>query len=130
MGVLDYKVHHGASTVVKNKRDLCDINEPSLVLPAVVFNIKLLSMSFRILRNTKGAVTAVEVKFSSQPPPRGSGDLVPATPCPRERRPGSSHPLPEGASFVASMIITEFPNNGETRWRYYRDRIGYHSITI
>ena len=67
MGVLDYKVHHGARTVVKNKRDLCGINQPSLVLPAVVFNIKLLNMPFRILRNTNGAVIAVEVKFGGQP---------------------------------------------------------------
>ncbi|XP_020612658.1 uncharacterized protein LOC110051027 [Orbicella faveolata] len=33
VGVLDYKVHHGASTVIKKRRDLCGINESSLMSP-------------------------------------------------------------------------------------------------
>ena len=36
--VLDYKVHHGASTVIKKRRELCGINETSLVLPTVFFD--------------------------------------------------------------------------------------------
>ena len=38
VGVLDYKVHHGASTVIKKRRELCGINETSLVLPTVFFD--------------------------------------------------------------------------------------------
>ena len=38
VGVLDYKFHHGASTVIQKRRDMCGINEPTLVLPTVFFD--------------------------------------------------------------------------------------------
>ena len=38
VGVLDYKVHHGARTVIRKRRDLCGINDTSLVLPTVFFD--------------------------------------------------------------------------------------------
>ena len=38
VGVLDYKVHHGARTVLVKRKDLCGINESSLVLPTVFFD--------------------------------------------------------------------------------------------
>ena len=38
VGVLDYKESNGADIVIKKRRDLCGINESSLVLPTVVFD--------------------------------------------------------------------------------------------
>jgi len=38
VGVLDYKDSNGADIVIKRRRDLCGINESSLVLPTVVFD--------------------------------------------------------------------------------------------
>ena len=38
VGVLDYKDSNGADIVIETRRDLCGINEPSLVLPTVVFD--------------------------------------------------------------------------------------------
>ena len=38
MGVLDYKAYFGASSLIKKRRDLCGINESSLVLPTVMFD--------------------------------------------------------------------------------------------
>ena len=82
MGVLDYKFHRGASTVLNRRRDLFGINETPLVLPTVFFEtfftlsvIKLLNMSFPIQRSTNVAVyfckrerhyDSCEVKFGGQ----------------------------------------------------------------
>ena len=38
VGVLDYTVHNGANVVLKRRRELCGINETSLVLPTVFFD--------------------------------------------------------------------------------------------
>ncbi|XP_078378908.1 uncharacterized protein LOC144662050 [Oculina patagonica] len=38
VGVLDYEVHHGASVVLQRRKQLCGLNETSLVLPTVFYD--------------------------------------------------------------------------------------------
>ena len=82
VGVLDYKVHHGARTVIKKRRDLCGINEPSLVLPTVFFDAIFNAFHHRAVehvlpyptQNERGCICccnrdtmiAVEAKFGGQ----------------------------------------------------------------
>ena len=82
VGVLDYKPYFGARSLIKKRRDLCGINESSLVLPTVMFDAIFNAFHhkavehvlpyptqyergcmFAINRNT---MIAVEVKFGGQ----------------------------------------------------------------
>ena len=82
VGVLDYKAYFGASSLIKKRRELCGINEPSLVLPTVMFDGLFNAFHhkavehvlpyptqyergcmFAVNRNT---MIAVEVKFGGQ----------------------------------------------------------------
>ena len=82
VGVLDYKAYFGASSLIKKRRELCGINESSLVLPTVMFDAIFNAFHhdavehvlpyptqyergcmFGINRNT---MIAVEVKFGGQ----------------------------------------------------------------
>jgi len=82
VGLLDYKVHHGASTVIKKRRDLCGINEPSLVLPTVFFDAIFNAFHHRAVEHVlpyptqyergcifccnRDTMITVEVKFGGQ----------------------------------------------------------------
>jgi len=82
VGVLDYKVHHGASTVIEKRRDLCGINEPSLVLPTVFFDAIFNAFHHKAVEHVlpyptqyergcmyccnRNTIMAVEVKFGGQ----------------------------------------------------------------
>ena len=82
VGVLDYKVHHGASSVIKKRRDICGINESSLVLPTVFFDAIFNAFHHKtvehvlpyptqyergcIFASNRDTMIAVEVKFGGQ----------------------------------------------------------------
>ena len=82
MGVLDYKVHHGASTVLYKKKTICGINEPSLVLPTVFFDAIFNALHHKAVEHVlpyptqyerrcmfccnRDTMIAVEVKFGGQ----------------------------------------------------------------
>ena len=82
VGVLDYKVHHGASTVINKRRDICGINEPSLVLPTVFFDAIFNAFHHKAVEHVlpyptqyergcmfasnRDTMIAVEVKFGGQ----------------------------------------------------------------
>ena len=82
VGVLDYKIHHGASTVIKKRRDLCGINETSLVLPTVFFDAIFNAFHHKAVEHVlpyptqyergcmfasnRDTMIAVEVKFGGQ----------------------------------------------------------------
>ena len=82
VGVLDYKVHHGASRVLNTRRDSCGINEPSLVLPTVYFDAIFNAFHHKavehvlpyptkyerscIFSSNRNTMIAVEVKFGGQ----------------------------------------------------------------
>ena len=81
-GVLDYKIHHGASTVIEKRRHLCGINEPSLVLPTVFFDAIFNAFHHKAVEHVlpyptqyergcmyccnRNTIIAVEVKFGGQ----------------------------------------------------------------
>ena len=82
VGVLDYKVHDGASIVLNRRRDLCGINETSLVLPTVFFDAIFNAFHHKavkhvlpyptkyergcIFSSNRNTMIAVEVKFGGQ----------------------------------------------------------------
>ena len=82
VGVLDYKLHHGASFVLNTRRDLCGIKEPSLVLPTVFFDALFNAFHHKavehvlpyqsqyergsIYSTNRNTMIAVEVKFGGQ----------------------------------------------------------------
>ena len=82
VGVLDYKVHHGASTVIKKRRDICGINETSLVLPTVFFDALFNAFHHKAVEHVlpyptqyergcmyccgRNTMIAVEIKFGGQ----------------------------------------------------------------
>ena len=82
VGVLDYKVHDGASTVLNRRRDLCGINESSLVLPTVFFDAIFNALHQKAVEHVlpyptkyergciyccnRNTMIAVEVKFGGQ----------------------------------------------------------------
>ena len=82
VGVLDYKFHHGASVVLDRRRELCGINEPSLVLPTVFFDAIFNAFHHKavehllpyptqyergcIFASNRDTMIAVEVKFGGQ----------------------------------------------------------------
>jgi len=82
VGVLDYKVHHGADVVLTLRRDLCGINETSLVLPTVLFDALFNAYHHEAIGHIlpypsqyeqecafcshRKALIAVEVKFGGQ----------------------------------------------------------------
>ena len=84
VGVLDYKVHHGASTVIKTRRNIhvCGINETSLVLPTVFFDTIFNAFHYKVVEHVlpyptqyergcmycgnRNIMIAVEVKFGGQ----------------------------------------------------------------
>ena len=82
VGVLDYKVHHGASTVIRKRRDLCGINETSLVLPTVFFDAIFNAFHHKAVEHVlpyptqyergcmfccnRDTMIAVEIKFGGQ----------------------------------------------------------------
>jgi len=82
VGVLDYKAFFGASSLLKVRRDLCGINEPSLVLPTVMFDGLFNAFHYKavehvlpyptqyergcIIASNRDTIIAVEVKFGGQ----------------------------------------------------------------
>ena len=82
VGVLDYKVHNGASFVIKKRRDLCGINESSLVLPTAIYDAIVNAFHYKAIEHilpystqyervcmfasNRGTQIAVEVKFGGQ----------------------------------------------------------------
>ena len=82
VGVLDYKIHHGASIVLNKRRFLCGVNEPSLVLPTVFFDAIFNAFHYKavnhvlpyptkyerscIFSSNRNTMIAVEVKFGGQ----------------------------------------------------------------
>ena len=83
VGVLDYAVHHGASTVIRKRRDVCGINETaSLVLPTVFFDAIFNAFHYKavehilpyptqyehscIFASNRDTMISVEVKFGGQ----------------------------------------------------------------
>ena len=82
VGVLDYKQHHGASTVIKKRRDICGINETTLVLPTVYFDAIFNAFHLKAVEHVlpyptqyervcmyccnRDTVMTVEVKFGGQ----------------------------------------------------------------
>ena len=82
VGVLDYKVHHGARTVIRKRRDLCGINDTSLVLPTVFFDAIFNAFHHKAVEHVlpyptqyergcmfcsnRDTMIAVEVKFGGQ----------------------------------------------------------------
>ena len=82
VGVLDYKVHHGADVILKLRRKLCGINETSLVLPTVLFDALFNAYHHKAIEDilpypteherecafcsNRKALIAVEVKFGGQ----------------------------------------------------------------
>jgi len=82
VGVLGCEVHHGTSTVLNRRRDLCGINEPSLVLPTVFFDTFFNAFHHKavehvlpyptqyergcIFASERDTMIAVEVKFGGQ----------------------------------------------------------------
>ena len=81
-GVLDYKVHHGADVILALRRNLCGINETSLVLPTVLFDALFNAYHHKAIEHIlpyptqyerecafcshRKALIAVEVKFGGQ----------------------------------------------------------------
>ena len=82
VGVLDYKVHHGARNVLNKRRYLCGINESSLVLPTVFFDAIFNAFHHKAVEHVlpyptqyergcmfasnRDTMIAVEVKFGGQ----------------------------------------------------------------
>ena len=82
VGVLDFKVHHGASIVLNKRRVLCGINETSLVLPTVVYDAMFHAFHHKAVEHVlpyptqyergcmystdRDTMIAVEVKFGGQ----------------------------------------------------------------
>ena len=82
VGVLDYKVHHGADFILKLRRNMCGINETSLVLPTVLFDALFNAYHHKAIADilpyptkherecafcsNRKALIAVEVKFGGQ----------------------------------------------------------------
>ena len=82
VGVLDYKVHHGADIILTLRRNLCGINETSLVLPTVLFDAIYNAYHHKAIEHIlpyptqyerecafcshRKALIAVEVKFGGQ----------------------------------------------------------------
>jgi len=82
VGVLDYKFHHGARIVLNSRRELCGINESSLVLPTVFFDAIFNAFHHKavehilpyptqyergcIYASNRDTMIAVEVKFGGQ----------------------------------------------------------------
>ena len=82
VGVLDYKAFFGASSLIKIRRELCGINESSLVLPTVMFDGLFNAFHHKavehvlpyptqyergcIIASNRDTIIAVEVKFGGQ----------------------------------------------------------------
>ena len=82
VGVLDYKAFFGASSLMKLRRELCGINESSLVLPTVMFDGLFNAFHHKavehvlpyptehergcIVASNRDTIIAVEVKFGGQ----------------------------------------------------------------
>ena len=82
VGVLDYKAFFGASSLMKIRRELCGINESSLVLPTVMFDGLFNAFHHKavehvlpyptqyergcITASNRNTIIAVEVKFGGQ----------------------------------------------------------------
>ena len=82
VGVLDYKAFFGASSLMKIRRELCGINESSLVLPTVMFDGLFNAFHHKavehvlpyptqyergcIAASNRNTIIAVEVKFGGQ----------------------------------------------------------------
>ena len=82
VGVLDYKVHHGASTVLYKRKNICGINDPSLVLPTVFFDAIFNAFHHKAVEHVlpyptqyergcmycchRDTMIAIEVKFGGQ----------------------------------------------------------------
>ena len=82
VGVLDYKAFFGASNLMKTRRELCGINESSLVLPTVMFDGLFNAFHHKavehvlpyptqyergcIIASNRDTIIAVEVKFGGQ----------------------------------------------------------------
>ena len=82
VGVLDYKHSNGADIVIKKRRDICGINESSLVLPTVVFDGLFNAFHHKAVEHVlpypteyergciycsnRNTMIAVEVKFGGQ----------------------------------------------------------------
>ena len=82
VGVLDFKVHDGASIVLNKRRVLCGINETSLVLPTVVYDAMFHAFHHKAVEHVlpyptqyergcmystdRDTMIAVEVKFGGQ----------------------------------------------------------------
>ena len=70
VGVLDHKVHHGARTVIRKRRDLCGINDTSLVNAfhhkAVGHVLPYPNERGCMFCSNRDTMIAVEVKFGGQ----------------------------------------------------------------
>ena len=82
VGVLDYKIHHGAYSVIKKRRYLCGINESSLVFPTVFYDAIFNAFHYKAVEHilpyptqyervcmyasNRDTMIAVEVKFGGQ----------------------------------------------------------------
>jgi len=82
LGVLDYKAYFGARSLIKKRRDLCGINESSLVLPTVMFDGLFNAFHHKAVEHVlpyptqyergcmfccnRNTMIAVEVKFGGQ----------------------------------------------------------------
>ena len=82
VGVLDYKIHHGAYFVIKKRRYLCGLNESSLVFPTVFYDAIFNAFHYKAVEHilpyptqyervcmyasNRDTMIAVEVKFGGQ----------------------------------------------------------------
>ena len=82
VGVLDYKIHHGAFNVIKKRKYLCGLNESSLVLPTAYYDAIFNAFHYKAVEHilpyptqyervcmfasNRDTMIAVEVKFGGQ----------------------------------------------------------------
>ena len=82
VGVLDYKIHHGAYNVIKKRRYLCGVNESSLVLPTAFYDAIFNAFHYKAVEHilpyptqyervcmyasNRHVMIAVDVKFGGQ----------------------------------------------------------------
>ncbi|KAL9965116.1 hypothetical protein ACROYT_G028870 [Oculina patagonica] len=82
VGVLDYVVHHGANFVRRTRKDLCGINETSLVIPTAFYDAMFNAFHYKAIEHilpyptqyekiniyscNRHTMLVVEVKFSGQ----------------------------------------------------------------
>jgi len=82
VGVLDYKAYFGASSLIEKRRDLCGINDSSLILPTVMFDAIFNAFHYKAVEHVlpyptqyergcmfainRNTMIAVEVKFGGQ----------------------------------------------------------------